>query len=179
MEFNNRNLSRSKKLHGLAIITLLLSPALAFPLIKMQARSQERGVGVRSTTGQQGVLTGHALLIYVQDYQDANLKLDNPKNDAEKLESVLSGHYQFEKGNIRLLPNPDRESLLNSLQEYAERLTDKDSLLIFYADMECGMRRLGKDTGCHGMRPEPGGLTGSRTAISATRSDQSEVGIRC
>ena len=75
----------------------------------------------------------HALLIYVQDYDDNSLDLGYPASDAENIRNVLINKYTFSKDNVRILANPDRVRLLDALQEYGQKMGEQDSLLIFYA----------------------------------------------
>ncbi|NBO66415.1 MAG: hypothetical protein EBU88_16490, partial [Acidobacteria bacterium] len=117
----------------LAAMTVIAGLATASPQMVRKTGVQERGVGVKTARTGQAALTNHALLIYVQDYQDANLRLENPKIDAERIERTLTRNYQFERTNVRTLGNPDRETLLNTLEEYAEKMTNQNALLIFYA----------------------------------------------
>ena len=78
-------------------------------------------------------LVNHALLIYVQEYDDRSLNLNYPQSDVERLKSVLLARYDYDETNVGVLANPGREELFNRLQEYAERMTAQDTLLIFYA----------------------------------------------
>ncbi|MGA1546702.1 MAG: pentapeptide repeat-containing protein [Flavobacteriaceae bacterium] len=74
----------------------------------------------------------YALLLAVNDYQHASmLDLKNPINDARRLKAVLSKKYGFK--NIELIENPDRPKLISSLENLRSRITDKDSLLVFFA----------------------------------------------
>jgi len=77
----------------------------------------------------------YALLIAVQDYEHhpypKNLLF--PKTDVETLQRVLTEHYVFESGNIESLLNPSRQDIVRKLFELSEKLTENDSLLIFYA----------------------------------------------
>ena len=78
-------------------------------------------------------LVNHALLIYVQEYDDRSLNLNYPQSDVERVKRVLLARYDYEESNVGILGNPGREELFNRLQEYAERMTAQDTLLIFYA----------------------------------------------
>ena len=74
----------------------------------------------------------YALLLAVNDYQHTSmLDLKNPINDARRLKAVLSKKYGFK--NIELIENPDRPKLISSLEHLRSRITDKDSLLVFFA----------------------------------------------
>jgi hypothetical protein len=67
-----------------------------------------------------------------------------PKIDAERIERTLTRNYQFEGTNVRTLGNPDRETLLNTLEEYAEKMTNQNALLIFYAGHEVRDEKIGQ-----------------------------------
>jgi hypothetical protein len=76
----------------------------------------------------------HALVIAVQDYEDANVNsLQYPIQDAQNLVSTLSTYYNFDEKNISFLKNPNRSSIIKTFDEFAKKLTEEDNLLIFYA----------------------------------------------
>ncbi len=76
----------------------------------------------------------HALIIGVEDYEDPQISdLDNPVRDAKKLLHVLTSNYSFASANTKLLINPNRADIINSLDSLAEKLDKDDNLLIFYA----------------------------------------------
>ncbi|HKX27545.1 MAG TPA: hypothetical protein VJ302_07630 [Blastocatellia bacterium] len=76
----------------------------------------------------------HALLIAVQQYDHPSINgLDYPVNDAQRVERELTGRYTFDPQNVTLLKNPDRRTILDTLDQMTEKLTPEDSLLIFYA----------------------------------------------
>ena len=76
----------------------------------------------------------HALIIGVQEYSDPKVgNLDNPIRDAKRLMDVLIEDYTFDKQHTVLLENPNRETILASLDRLANTLQPSDNLLIFYA----------------------------------------------
>lgn len=76
----------------------------------------------------------YALVIGVEDYEDPGiLDLDNPVNDASTLYQVLVSQYTFEAENTVLLKNPTRDEIYDKLDEFSEKVTDKDNFLLFYA----------------------------------------------
>lgn len=78
--------------------------------------------------------TSYALIIGVQNYQDKHITaLDQPISDAQKLYDILNKQYRFEKANMVFLKDPDRKKVFQAFQDLKGKITDKDSLLIFYA----------------------------------------------
>ncbi|MGB3465837.1 MAG: caspase family protein, partial [Cyclobacteriaceae bacterium] len=76
----------------------------------------------------------HALIIGVDSYDDATVvSLDNTIKDGTALSKVLTDYYSFEKENVTLLKNPDREAILNEFERLSANLTEQDNLLVFYA----------------------------------------------
>lgn len=75
----------------------------------------------------------HALLISVQDYANKSLNLTYPRQDADKLAETLTTLYKFEPQNIHRLCDPTRTEIIRELDKLSEKLTENDSLLIFYA----------------------------------------------
>jgi len=76
----------------------------------------------------------YGLIIGVNDYHDPAIPdLDNPIDDAQKIFDVLTTNYNFEKENIKFIKNAKRADIINALDEFAEKVTSNDNLLIFYA----------------------------------------------
>jgi len=76
----------------------------------------------------------HALLISVQDYNDAHIaNLAFPASDAEKLNEILVRDYVFESNRVYILRDPRRREILSKLLALGQVLGPDDSLLIFYA----------------------------------------------
>ena len=76
----------------------------------------------------------HALLIAVQEYDHPSVnRLDYPVGDAQQVERELTSRYTFEPQNVTTLKNPDRRTILDTLDQMTEKLKPEDNLLIFYA----------------------------------------------
>ena len=76
----------------------------------------------------------YALLIGIDKYDDPAIPdLDNPINDATRLQKILLSNYTFQENQIVLLKNPSSEQLIIELDEMAHKITPDDNLLIFYA----------------------------------------------
>ncbi|OQY03049.1 MAG: hypothetical protein B6I20_05825 [Bacteroidetes bacterium 4572_117] len=76
----------------------------------------------------------YALLIGIDDYlNDGISDLKGPIEDAKKLKEILNLQYTFDKENITVLENPKRSDLISSFENIAEKITEDDNLLIFYA----------------------------------------------
>jgi len=76
----------------------------------------------------------YGLIIGVNNYQDPSIiTLDNAISDAKKLYDILTGEYLFEKENVIFIKDAKRRDIINSLDEFAEKITPKDNILIFYA----------------------------------------------
>ena len=76
----------------------------------------------------------HALLIAVQEYDHPSVnRLDYPVGDALQVERELTSRYTFEPQNVTTLKNPDRRTILDTLDQMTEKLKPEDNLLIFYA----------------------------------------------
>ncbi len=78
----------------------------------------------------------YALVIGISKYQFTGpglANLDMPVKDAERFADVLVRNYYFDKANVTVLKNATREQIINTLDNLAETLTEKDNLLIFYA----------------------------------------------
>ncbi len=76
----------------------------------------------------------YALLIGIDKYTDPAIPdLDNPINDASRLQNILVSKYTFQEDQIVLLKNPKSEELIIALDELAHKITPDDNLLIFFA----------------------------------------------
>jgi hypothetical protein len=71
----------------------------------------------------------HALVIGINDYKFLK-PLRTAVNDAKEVGRILEKDYGF---RVTLLLNPTRYDLLSKLNDFRERLTEKDNLLIYYA----------------------------------------------
>lgn len=78
--------------------------------------------------------TYHALIIGVNDYEDEGVTdLDHPISDAQQVAQVLRASYGFAEEHITLLENPDRRTIVNTLQKLRETVSERDNLFVFYA----------------------------------------------
>lgn len=76
----------------------------------------------------------YALLIAVQDYQSSEInKLDHPVSDANRLKGILSSQYTFDEKDITMLKDPDRKLIGKAFNNLRTKLTERDSLFVFYA----------------------------------------------
>ncbi len=71
----------------------------------------------------------HALLIGNSRYHHLP-QLQTPKNDVDRLESLLRERYGF---NVDVLLDANRYEILSALNELRSKLTPQDNLLIYYA----------------------------------------------
>jgi len=78
----------------------------------------------------------YSLFIGVNDYEYKNenlLNLNSPISDAEKLQTILSEKFIFQKSLSQFLKNPTRQEIINAFESLAKVITPRDNLLIFYA----------------------------------------------
>lgn len=76
----------------------------------------------------------YALLIAVNEYSDpAITNLDNPINDALRLQEILISRYTFDEAYMTILKNPTSEEIIIALDGLAAKIQPDDNLLIFYA----------------------------------------------
>jgi hypothetical protein len=95
---------------------------------------QDSGVakaGTPARTDAPGLNLGnyYALLIGNQKYQNLRA-LNSPEADVKDIGTLLRDRYGF---NVTTLVNATRYQILTELNRYMETLTDRDSLLIYYA----------------------------------------------
>jgi TolB-like protein len=76
----------------------------------------------------------HAIIISENEYQDIKISdLNEPKNDADKLASILISKYFFKKEDIIRLVDPTRGDILDAIDLKRRSLLPDDNLVIFYA----------------------------------------------
>ncbi len=75
----------------------------------------------------------HALLIGVQRYEGHETDLRTPVGDVEALAALLERDYGFVKPQLLLDRQATRAGILGALDDLAQRLDERDSLLIFFA----------------------------------------------
>ncbi|MEN0004805.1 MAG: caspase family protein [Bacteroidota bacterium] len=78
--------------------------------------------------------TSYLLAIGIDEYQSFP-RLYNPVRDAQKVVETLTGKYQFSKENLVELYNEQasQKNILASLDVLIDKVTDKDSLLIYFS----------------------------------------------
>ena len=79
----------------------------------------------------------HALIIGIGAY-DEWAKLTSPPKDAREIAKILTEKYNFKAENVTLLTDDTKEkptliNIVSALDNYLNRLTNKDNLLIFYS----------------------------------------------
>lgn len=79
----------------------------------------------------------HILAIAIDKYpNNKQEELRNSQNDAKALINILTSKYRFERKNINcnlVDEKATRVNILETLSEYSHKLSEKDSLIIFYA----------------------------------------------
>ncbi|MBN1952399.1 MAG: caspase family protein [Bacteroidales bacterium] len=76
----------------------------------------------------------YALIIGIDNYEDFRItNLDNPINDARRLQNVLTLKYTFDPENVKLIEDARREDIIVALDDLSNKITPDDNLLIFYA----------------------------------------------
>ena len=91
---------------------------------------------VREALGATSDPVYYALIIGVSNYEYAGAKLpnlDKPTKDAEELFQVLTTKYNFKAENVTLMKDPTRANLIDTFHGLADKVSDRDNLLIFYA----------------------------------------------
>ena len=73
----------------------------------------------------------YAILIGESNYRDAKLpKLATPKNDVSQIGDLLQSRYGF---NVKIMLDKSRAEILHELDEASQKLTENDTLVIYYA----------------------------------------------
>ncbi len=78
----------------------------------------------------------YALIIGVSKYQYDGPSLSSlayPVDDAKRFRNLVVDHYAFAKDNVIFLTDPVRADIITAFEQLAERISEKDNLLIFYA----------------------------------------------
>ena len=95
---------------------------------------ENRGVIVENIN--QKVASGkyHAIIISENQYSDEKINdLKEPKNDADKLYSLITSKYYFQDQDILRLIDPTRTEIIDAIEEKRKTLSVDDNLLVFYA----------------------------------------------
>lgn len=90
----------------------------------------------RGQTTRPGSASGkyYALIIGVQRYDDQKITaLEYPVNDSKNFREALIRNFNFEDNNVIQLLDPDRETIIATLDTLSRQLNSNDNLLIFYA----------------------------------------------
>jgi hypothetical protein len=75
----------------------------------------------------------YALIIGVSEYNDPQLSLDRPLEDAKKLKQLLMAQYNFRATDIKFLSNPNRQQIIKELFALRKKVGPQDNLLVFFA----------------------------------------------
>lgn len=114
------------------MIYRLLILLFAFPnIVKGQ---NNRGLIIKQEVQKEVYGKFHAIIISENQYQDDKIPdLNEPKNDADKLTSILVSKYDFKKADIIRLVDPTRANILDAIEQKRKSLAVDDNLIIFYA----------------------------------------------
>jgi len=75
-----------------------------------------------------------ALLIGINKYKDGIMPdLFYPLRDAASIREVLISHYAFDTANVIFLKNPEKKTIIGTLDSLSKVLKPEDSFLLFYA----------------------------------------------
>jgi TolB-like protein len=95
---------------------------------------ENRGVVIENISQNSTSGKYHAILISENQYQDSNISdLIEPKNDADKLDSLLRAKYFFQKEDILRLLDPTRSDIIDAIEEKRKTLSIDDNLILFFA----------------------------------------------
>lgn len=109
------------------ILFLILVPFISFA-------QQNRGLTIESASNEAKSGKFHAIIISENQYQDDRIgDLIEPKNDADKLSSILISKYFFNKEDVTRLTDPTRSDIYKAIEQKTKALSIDDNLLIFYA----------------------------------------------
>ncbi|HEU4617910.1 MAG TPA: caspase family protein, partial [Gammaproteobacteria bacterium] len=85
----------------------------------------------------------YALIIGVQDYEHLD-DLESPLNDAREAAMVLEEKYGF---SVKMLTNPDQLTVMKTVNELNDTLTEDDNLLIYFAGHGSRLQTGSRETG--------------------------------
>jgi TolB-like protein len=107
---------------------------LLFIFIQSFILAQNRGIVVINQENNRSTGKYHAIIISENQYQDDKINdLIEPKNDADRLASILVSKYYYKKEDIVRLVDPTRADILDAIENKRKSLGIDDNLLIFYA----------------------------------------------
>jgi TolB-like protein len=106
---------------------------LSFSSNILQAENN-RGVIIEQESQHEVTGKFHAIIISENQYQDDKITdLKEPKNDADKLTSILVSKYFFKQDDIIRLIDPTRANIFDAIEQKRKLLSVDDNLIIFYA----------------------------------------------
>jgi len=109
------------------MLFLILVPFTSFA-------QQNRGLTIENASNESQSGKFHAIIISENQYQDDRITdLIEPKNDADKLTSILISKYFFNKEDVTRLTDPTRSDIYKAIEQKTKSLSIDDNLLIFYA----------------------------------------------
>ena len=115
------------KIRFRVFLILLLSVNILFA-------QENPGLKVDSDPGNVSSGKYHAIIISENEYQNEGfIDLEEPKNDADKLHSLLISKYFFRTEDVIRLIDPTRSEIIDAIEAKRKTLTIDDNLLIFYA----------------------------------------------
>ena len=88
-------------------------------------------IGIEDTISSEYGIS-YAILIGIEDY-DYFSQLRKPVSDCEDMREILVNLYGYSNENIIFLKNPLRKEIFNAFFIIKNKLSPKDSLLVFYA----------------------------------------------
>ncbi len=100
-----------------------------------------------------------ALFIGVDKYDNGIPNLDTPLKDVNAVSAKLAESQDFE---VKVLANPSKKELLDTLLQYSQSLGNDDSLMVYYA----GHGYMLQETGRGYWLPSDAGLTGPESWVS-------------
>jgi TolB-like protein len=93
-----------------------------------------RSVSMENDSKSSSIGKYHAIIISENQYLDDKIPdLTDPKNDADKLTSILISKYFFNQKDIIHLLDPTRGQILDAIEIKQKKLSQDDNLIIFYA----------------------------------------------
>ncbi|MFC5409082.1 caspase domain-containing protein [Larkinella bovis] len=104
---------------------------LQLSVIRRTAGNQEYPLPAKLKRPSMATARYHAVLIGINDYSDTRIKLNRPRSDIARLDSVLRQQYDF--ASIIRLPNATKKMVKDTLTALSYRLLSDDNLLIFFA----------------------------------------------
>jgi formylglycine-generating enzyme required for sulfatase activity len=110
---------------------------LSIALVVSSAAQPDRGAGKIVSMGGDDLEIGvfHLLAVGIDNYEDAELRLQTAVAGARELERVLLEHYTFDEAHTRLLLDAQatEDGIVMALRELARRVRPDDSVVIYYA----------------------------------------------